>query len=548
MAILDKIKYGIDIPRWQQMSPTLTAHAAGGAFCSDNRNDLSNYDAIFQLASATVLNVYYGPPNGMATLISPALSAFGAGSSAVFVPSMTYVGTLAAGNSTTKVISTTNLGATIPLNGFVLTEGLGFKIRIIDNAAGASGKTEERFIIANTESATPTMYLNAPLSFTPTTGSTFEILAGKIYCLGNGATGATQFRYYRIGAGDMTSCAGTGMTIATDSAMICLDEQYVPYDNKPGEGFVAGTATHDSSLNALTTLYTKRCLVGTAIGNSSITGQASGGDFLNITNEYRNFQIRIVEDTAIPTAVGQRRLIASHTGSGVAPVYTLGTAWTVNPSVGAKYVIEYPNQIILATVAAGTAIYTYNPTAYTQNNATASMLTNAWSSTYYGARSTVVAAGTMLCGSYGHQPATSEAYVKLSRHSYIYSFRGGSTAIDRLDIAGGTSGAWTNTMAYNSQLTAFGAGSCGDYSPTDQQGRWFYFTLNGGTQVFRFDVKYGALYPWANLPLQSGTAAVGARLSCVGWNNQQLGLTDKISKIYVLGHLSTQLFRSEVII
>ena len=78
MAILDKIKYGLDHPSWTQINPLLNAHAAGGCICTDKRNDISSYDAIFQLASATVLNVTYGPPNGSGFLVNPGISAFGA--------------------------------------------------------------------------------------------------------------------------------------------------------------------------------------------------------------------------------------------------------------------------------------------------------------------------------------------------------------------------------------------------------------------------------------------------------------------------------------
>ena len=547
-SLLDKIKYGIDTPSWMQMNPLLNAHAAGGCICSDKRNDISSYDAIFQLASATVLNVTYGPPNGSGFLVNPGISAFGAGSAIVFVPSMTYVGTIAAGSTTTSIVSATNLGSTIAKNGFVLSEGIGFKIRIHDNAAGASGKTIERFIVGNTESATPTIYVNASFGLVPTTGSSFEIIAGKIFCLGNGATAATQMRYYSVGAGTMTSCTGTGLTLATESSMEALDEQYVPYDRKPGEGFVVGSYQYDNYLTATTTIFDKYCLTATGSAEGSLTGQAAGGDFLTITNEYRNFQIRIVEDTAIPTAVGQRRLIASHTGSGVAPVYTLGSNWTVTPSTNAKYVIELPNQIILSTVAAGTATYVYNPNAYALNNATTTINANAWSTTYYGARSNAIAAGSMLIPAYGHQPTTSAAYTKLTRHSYIYSMRGASITLDLLDIAGGANGAWTNNIPYNAQGTSISTGSCGDYAPTDQQGRWFYFVINGSNLVYRLDVKYLSLYPWCNLPTQSGAAVVGKRIACTCWNNQQLGLTDKMTKIYAQGHLAATLYKSDVII
>lgn len=49
----------------------------------------------------------------------------------------------------------------------------GYKIRVIGKTAG---KVEERFIIGNTGGTTPTVTLDAPLSFTPTATDTYEIL------------------------------------------------------------------------------------------------------------------------------------------------------------------------------------------------------------------------------------------------------------------------------------------------------------------------------------------------------------------------------------
>lgn len=53
-------------------------------------------------------------------------------------------------------------------------------------------------------------------------------------------------------------------------------------------------------------------LVNTTSAGSG-THSAFAGDSLVQANEYRNFQIRIVQDLVNPTAVGQRRVIASHT-------------------------------------------------------------------------------------------------------------------------------------------------------------------------------------------------------------------------------------------
>ena len=538
MAILDKIKYGIDLPIWRQTSQ-MPAHAAGVSLCADKRNRFSAYNAVFQLQSASALNIYYAPPNGYGAVVNPGLSAFGAGSDVVFVPSMSYVGSIGAGCTTTKIITTTNNG-TWAQNGMVLGENIGFKIRIIGNSAGSSGKIEERYVIANTSGTTPTIYLNEALSFTPANGDTYEILSGRVYCLGTTA-GATQFRYYRIGIGDMVSAANTTLTIATDSSMIALDEAYVPYDNQPGEGMIVGVGTYDTT----GTGTSKNCLIATATASGTLTGETSAGDYDVIANEYRNFQIRIVEDTAIPTAVNQRRIIASHT-AGTSPVYTLGSSWTVTPSATAKYVIELPNQILLFTVAAGTSIYTYNPTAYTINNGTNSISTNTWSTSYYGARGTVVASGCFTIPSWGHRPTKQSDGTRLSRHSYIWSFRGGSTTLDMLDIAGGTTGAWTNGYSYNAQITSFSTGSGADYAPVDQGGRWGYIVQGATNLMFRFDVKNIAMYPWTALPLQSGTAAVGNRVAVTPYIDSTA--SNKVSIVFVQSHLSTNMYRSEVII
>lgn len=535
MGLLDKIKLGIDTPRWQQMSPAPNIHAAGGSLCTDKRTD--GYPMICQLASATVFNVYFGPQNGWVFVGTPGISAFGAGSACVFVPSMTYVGSIGVGSTTTSVVTTTVL-ASIPLNGFAVSETMGFKIRIIHNSAGGTGLVEERYIIGNTSGTTPTVYLNQALLSAPASGDTYEIIAGKVFFLGTTA-GVTQFRYYMFGAGTFNSATQTALLIATESNMIALDEQYTPYDRISGEGFKVGVGTYDVGY------ITKYCLTATGIGAGSITGEAAAGDFDVLQNEYRNFQIRIVEDTGIPTAVGQRSIIASHT-AGPSPVYTLGTNWATTPSANAKFVIELPNQVILFTVAAGTAVYTFNPTAYTINNGTNSILTNAWSTTYFGARGTVIAAGAFTFPSYGHEPTLNADGTRLSRHSYIYSFRGGTTALDLLDIAGGVTGAWTNAVPYVAEGTSFTTGSGGDYAPLDQKGDWGYYVIGATGVCGRFSVKWRALQGWTTLPAQSGTAAVGNRVVVLPYVNSTGA--DRMSLLYMQSHLLGVLYRSEIII
>lgn len=560
MGLLDKIKYGLEIPRWQQLSPSLVTHAAGICVCGDKRVGATNLDAIFQLQSATALNVYYGTTGSGAAIANPGISAMGAGSAICCYSSILYSGTIGSGSSSSKII-TTNVkdcqGTTVTtttLDSLILGETvaagvIGFIVRVITNsAAGSAGRIEERMIYSNTAGSTPTIFVNqlTPLTTVPVSGDSYEIIGLRAYCLGNGATAATQFRFFDAALSSMTSCAGTGLTIATDSSMIALDEQYTPYDRKPGEGFVVGAGTYDAGLAAYTSFYTKYCLTATGTTSASLSGQASSGDYAVIENEYRNFQIRIVEDTTNPTAVNQRRIITSHT-AGPTPVYSISSAWTVTPSSTAKYVIELPNLILLFTVAGTTSVYTYNPMPFTITNAAGTALaSNTWSSTYFTTRAASVAAGTFTVPSYGHEPTLNSDGSKNSRHSYIYNFRGGSTTLDMLDIAGGTAGAWSNNVSYNKQQTSFSTASCGDYAPFDQLGQWGYCLLNTTGLVYRFNVKNRSMFPWPNTPLQSGTAVVGNRIVVTQYYDSTT--EDKLSKIHVYAHTSTVVYRSEAII
>jgi hypothetical protein len=538
MAILDNIKRMIDIPRWQQMAP-MAAHVAGTSLCTDKRNDGSAFPIIYHLVSATVFNFYIGDNNGSPYfVVSPGLSGFGAGSATIFCPSMGPRGSIGAGCSNVKIVTTTAI-TSIPQNLWAINAQVGQRIRIIGLA---NGIIEERFVVSNTGGTTPTIYLNEALSFVPVVGDLYELLSGRIYMLGTTA-GATQFRYYDMGTSSMVSAGNTALLIATDSSMQCLDEQYVPFDRKPGEGFLVGAGTYDTAGVATT----KNCLIATATAAGTITGQAAAGDAGVIANEYRNFQIRIVEDTVAPTAIGQRRTIASHTGPGASPVYTLGSNWAVQPSANAKFVIENPNVILLFTVAAGTTTYTYNYTPATINNGTNTIASGAFSTTYFGARGTVVAAGTFSLPSWSHEPTTNLDGTRLTRHSYVYSFRGGVVTLDMLDIAGGVTGLWTNALPYQGIGTAFGTGSGGRIAPVDQGGEWGYIILNNTNQIFRFNIKYWTLNPWVALPAQAGTAAVGERIEILPYMKLP-GCTDKLSLIYVQGHLATTLYRSEAIV
>lgn len=517
----------IDRQMYVQVAPIPNAHAAGMGMATDLRNDLTRNPFVYSLISATVLNRYNIIQKASEFVTSPALTGtFGAGAGAVFAPSLGLFGTITTGATTTQIPTSTTItavGANMLAN---RGDGsYGFKIRII---GFASGKTEERWITGNTGGTTPTFLLDSALSFTPANGDRYEILAGRVFMLSAGVLAAGMWKSFEVAANTLSgnlSTTNLPATVSTDFSSIALDEQYVPFDRKPGEGFIIGAGTYNGGALG--------CLTATAIAASTITGQAAAGDAAVLANEYRNFQIRIVEDTVNPTAVGQRRIIASHT-AGASPVYTVGAAWTVTPSANAKFVIEYPNLILLWS-SASTSTFTYNYSGASITNGTNTIANDAWSATYFGVRGGAIGAGVTSMAAFGIEPDAA----KNARHSHIFSFRGGNAStLDLLDIAGGVTGAWSNAIVYDG-ARAFNTGSCGKYAPADREGRFGYINIyvaSAINQMYRFDVKNRVLA--SHVPtdwIQSGAAAAGDRIATY----VAVDGSDKYTVVFLVAHLST---------
>lgn len=520
----------IDRLVWAQVAPAPNAHAAGMCLASDMRSDVSRNPFVYQLASATVLNRYNIVTKGWTFVQSPALAGtFGAGAAMAFAPSLGLVGTIAAGATTTSVVLSTALPTAVGVNMLANRGGsgeYGFKLRIIDTVAG---KTEERFIVGNTAGTAPTINVLSAFTFTPSSGARYEILCGRVFMLNAGTTATNIWRSLEVATNTLSSGLSTTnlpATIGTDSSILVLDEQYTPYDCFPGEGMIKGTFNYDTGLVA------RYALAATAAGASSLTGQAVGGDASVAANEYRNFQIRIVQDTVTPTAVGQRRIIASHTG-GPSPVYTLGTAWSVTPSSSAKFVVELPN-LMLVRSSATTTVYTYNYGDATVNNGTNSITSGSWSTTYFGVAPAANASGGMWAPAWGIQPDTA----RNARQSFCYFFRGGAVTLDVLDIAGSITGSWGTAVTYDGSVTLT-VGTSGAYSPYENEGRMFYmniYTASAVNQMFRFDVKNRVLSPFTPTDfLQSGAAAIGQRMASYA----AIDGSDTYDVVFLMSHLST---------
>ncbi len=187
------IKTKIDLPSWQVVSPingptgAVVPHTAGSSLSGDRRPSQFKNHNLWALSSNTGLLQYSTRTNGWLQLASPALAGtFGIGSCTVFAPSQGPRGTTAAGATTTTFALTTALPAAVGANSLA-----GQRIRIITNTTG-QGRTEERTIVANTSGTTPTITVDTALAAAPASGSTYEILSGRLFMLGAGTVAAVS--------------------------------------------------------------------------------------------------------------------------------------------------------------------------------------------------------------------------------------------------------------------------------------------------------------------------------------------------------------------
>jgi hypothetical protein len=513
----------IDLPEWRSLAQPLFGGSntiistAGIFFAEDFRSrDYASPSVYF---AGSVNNIYaYNTKNDawFTHLTSLALNAtFGQGSTAVFCPTFSPRGTIAAGATTLKFTLTTALPASVATNQLANRgDGLGYIVRVVGNGAGGSGKIEERRVIANTSGTTPTVYLDKALSFTPVSGDTYEFLSGSVLFLNTGSPSAGSYKRFDLLTNSISNLSTTGLpTIgATANYLIALDEQYVSADRNPGEGFLVGASTYDTAGD-----FSKGCLLATATAASTITGQASSGDAAVAANQFRNYQIRIVEDTVNTTAVGQRRRITSHT-AGPSAVYTLASNWTVTPSSNCEFVIENDTDRIIGLFGGQTNTYNYFITNLGNTAATA----NTWDTTSWAARAASMTSGSLSVYAFGISFSnTTETNIR----PLIYSTRGGTNLYDVLNISGAATGSWTNgliiipvpSVGYENFAGASDLYHSA-YDPYSNNGRYLYAFLGGGTsstsnqRMFsRIDLITGYIERLAGPKTGSGSTSTSAK-------------------------------------
>ena len=509
MATMLNFHPGIDHPMYRAIAPLPAAisSAARPCFAYDLRNDTSHLPRLWFIAASTLLYEYNVLNNEWLQLATPALNGISAGTGMVFDPLGGPAGTITSAASTSQFTINTAFPSAVGVNQLANRgDGIGYRIRIMNCIAGG-GQTEESTIVANSGGTQPVITVSPAFSFTPANSARYEMLSGRVMLL---SSTTVLWRKFDVACNYFASLSTTNMLAppATDFAGCCLSEQYVPYSRKPGEGFVVGASTYANG--------TLNCLLATNSAAGTLTGQTAAGDYAITANRFRNFQIRIVEDTSTPTAVGQRRRISSHTGgAATTPVYTISANWTVTPSTTCKYVIENPNDIFVFTGAAKVT-YCYQggfqaDGAWSTSAADSGVAASAYaiSPVRWADRGNNIGVGVTAMPNWGTVPDLQEGV----KQSLLYSCRGGaSTAIDCLDIAGGSVGVWADTIVYGGLGLTWDVASCSAYDGATNQGRYHYLS-RGTQQGYRFDVLNRVLEPFGYLPYAQGTAVTGDKVA-----------------------------------
>ena len=552
MPPLNKNLPVLDRKEWQMMTPAPVTTAAAMFVVSPG----SGYkEYAMYVTSATVQYLYSHDEDGWVQIPSAALAGtFGAGACGAYTPwSITYT---ANGGSTTTV---TVAAGTHNINGTVRGDTIEFI-----SAGTATGQRRTITAVDNQAgSGTITLQLDYPVATAILNTHTFRLTSGRFFLMSAGTTAAGMWKCFDLGTmawqaslsttnlpatwgtdGKAVSTARIANVLANGSATsgsttTIVDSTqawdtdqwkgyYVMIVDGTGEGQCAkitgNTATTltiatVSVAPAAASIYQIRAFdalaCGVATSGSATTLVNSGKNWT--ANQWTNYLVRIVSGTG----AGGIRQIASNTS----------TTLTINSSTAldstSVYEIEPCEDFIYLAGNNAVTMYRY------------SISGNAWTVlTPTVARGAAPSTGMCLdfIGETGNPIWASESVIQDGR--YIYSLRGGaSTAIDRFDIAGGTSGAgaWAAVTYVGTETFTTG-------SSAFQFGRYLYIRKDATNRFFKYDIPGNYMEPFSTDLYPDGAALLGQKV----WV-RALDSTDQVLWVYSLANTGTVLRRVGIV-
>lgn len=419
MATTNSNRKILDLKRWEQLSPSPTASAAGSLIISSRH---FRQQQLF-IPSTTSSFIYNPSEDGWVTVPGSALpAAVGAGLSGA--ASAFSVGTATGAVSLTATAGTTS---TITTNQTLARDLRGYKIHII----GGPNAGSVLDIVSNTIGTNAVITVATQASaFSAST--VYRLLTPTWYVGGNGSTAAGSFRKYDFATNTWTTLANMPISFGTDAKLVTTPSIV----DGAFKSFATGTATSATT---------------TTLVQTGKTWQAS---------QWINSQVRITAGTG----AGQIRTITANT----ADTLTVAT-WTTTPDATSQYAIEGNDNFMYLLGNNAVTMYRYDIGA------------NTWS-TLSPAAARAAAPGTGMSAHWIHSAPESdwnnESLILNGR--YIYSFRGGATAdLHRYDIAGNT---WA-TITYSPSSETFTTGTKYAlhggilYIQRDATNRWFAYDV-----------------------------------------------------------------------
>jgi len=436
---------------WQTMMPSITATAAG-SFVASDKAGLSRFT--LHMISGTVHYLYDNDNDDYLPITSAALAGtFVAGACGLYHPwSVTFTAT---GGSTTTI---TINSAVSNIDGLVI----GSEVEFLSGTAANLGR---RCLITNIGHAggtgTTILTINAAPSAVMNT-DTFRINSGSFFVLGTGTLASGSFKRWDIATSAWSTLSITGLpaTWGTDGRMVT-------------------PAIYESTYDS-----------GTASGGASTT--ITDATKAWTVDQWINSQIRITGGTGI----GQIRRVTDSDATSLTV-----SAWTTNPDSTSTYKIEGDENAIYLLGNNAVTMYKY------------SISGNTWatvSPTTARAGAPIAGMSADFVGKTGNSIWSDVRDIKDGR--YIYSLRGGTSVIDRFDIAGGTggAGAWL-TIVYSPSLQTFASGD---------STFWDYESIiiaKEGTaaipqRFYKFNVVNNSMTPFSSDWYFGGAAVLGNKI------------------------------------
>ena len=465
---------------WQTMSPADTVTAAAAFVVNDNQNE-SRF-AMYML-SATVHYLYDHEEDAWLPIasgaFSPAITAGACGTYSDWSPTYT-----ATGGSTTTITVALN---THNLNSLVV----GKYVEFLSGTAANLGLRRQITAIKTSGVAGSTITLTiAAAAATVVNTDTFRINSGSYFIFTSGVL-ASSFKRFDLATmswGSFLSISGVAATFGTDGRMVTTGIYDATYDS--GTASAGGATTLTDSTKAWA------------------------------TDQWISYQVRITGGTGI----GQIRPITDSTGT----VLTVA-AWSTQPDATSTYVIEGDENAIYLLGNNAVTLYKYSISA------------NTWSTV----SPTAARGGNAVAGlSADFIGVTGDAgwadITNIKNGKYIYSFRGATSVLDRLNLNGGTAGVPTwETVTYQPSLQTWATGSGTDWNSGTQ---YIYIAKEGTAAIpqrfYKFDVVGNTVIPVASDWYLGGAALLGNKI----WI-RSLSDTNLVKWLYCLQSTSTNLRR-----